>query len=58
MKNEYSRFTLKQKIWIAVAAAVLLICAVMAYILIYYRVKNVEVVGNSHIPSRRLRIWY
>ena len=54
MKSEYSRFTLKQKIWIAVAAAVILICAVMAYILIYYRVKNVEVVGNSHYTEQEI----
>ena len=54
MKSEYSRFTLKQKIWIAVTAAVIIICAAMAYILTYYRVNNVEVVGNSHYTTQEI----
>ena len=54
MKREYSRFTLKQKIWMVVAAAVLLACAGMTLILVGYRVTNVEVVGNSHYTEQEI----
>ena len=54
MKSEYSRFTLKQKIWMVVAAAVLLVCAGMAFILTGYRVTHVEVVGNSHYTEQEI----
>ena len=54
MKSEYSRFTLKQKIWMVVAAAVLLVCAGMAFILAGYRVTHVEVVGNSHYTEQEI----
>ena len=54
MKSEYSRFTLKQKIWMVVAAAVLLACAGMTLILVGYRVTNVEVVGNSHYTEQEI----
>lgn len=54
MKREYSRFTLKQKIWMVVAAAVLLACAGMTLILAGYRVTNVEVVGNSHYTEQEI----
>lgn len=54
MKREYSRFTLKQKIWMVVAAAVLLACAGMTLILAEYRVTNVEVVGNSHYTEQEI----
>lgn len=55
MKREYSRFTLKQKIWMVVAAAVLLACAGMTLILTGYRVTNVEVVGNSHYTEQEIK---
>ncbi|MBQ1171756.1 MAG: FtsQ-type POTRA domain-containing protein [Lachnospiraceae bacterium] len=55
MKREYSRFTLKQKIWMVVAAAVLLACAGMTLILAGYRVTNVEVVGNSHYTEQEIK---
>lgn len=55
MKREYSRFTLKQKIWMVVAAAVLLACAGMTLILSGYRVTNVEVVGNSHYTEQEIK---
>lgn len=55
MKSEYSRFTLKQKIWIVMAAAVLLFCAAMAFITIHYRVTQVEVVGNSHYTEQEIK---
>ena len=54
MKSEYSRFTLKQKIWMVVAAAVLLVCAGMAFSLTGYRVTHVEVVGNSHYTEQEI----
>lgn len=54
MKREYSRFTLKQKIWMVVAAAVLLACAGMTLILAGYRVTHVEVVGNSHYTEQEI----
>lgn len=55
MKREYIRFTLKQKIWMVVAAAVLLACAGMTLILAGYRVTNVEVVGNSHYTEQEIK---
>ena len=55
MKREYSRFTLKQKIWMVVAAAVLLACAGMTLILAGYRVTSVEVVGNSHYTEQEIK---
>lgn len=55
MRREYSRFTLKQKIWMVVAAAVLLACAGMTLILTGYRVTNVEVVGNSHYTEQEIK---
>ena len=55
MKREYSRFTLKQKIWMVVAVAVLLACAGMTLILAGYRVTNVEVVGNSHYTEQEIK---
>ena len=37
-----------------VAAAVLLVCAGMAFILAGYRVTHVEVVGNSHYTEQEI----
>lgn len=54
MKSEYSRFTLKQKIWMLVAAAVLVLCAAMAFIMIHYRVTRVEVVGSTHYTEQEI----
>lgn len=54
MKAEYMRFTRKQKMIAAVAAAVLAICAVMAFIMIHYRVTRVEVVGSSHYTEQEI----
>lgn len=55
MKNEYSLLTIKQKIWIAVAIAALLVCIVIAYIISHYRVTKVEVVGNSHYTEEEIK---
>lgn len=48
MKNEYERFTIKQKIMMSVAVILLIVLAALAFLLIHYRVTNVEVIGNSH----------
>jgi cell division protein FtsQ len=55
MKNEYARFTLKQKIWMSVAVLFLLIVAAMAFILLHYRVTEVEVIGNKHYTEEEIR---
>lgn len=55
MKNEYEKFTFKQKIWMSVAALVVICAAALAFILIHYRVTEVEVIGNDHYSEEEIR---
>jgi cell division protein FtsQ len=55
MKNEYERFTWKQKIGMAVAALFLIVIAAMAFILVHDRITEVEVIGNKHYTEEEIR---
>lgn len=55
MKNEYEKFTFKQKLWMSVAALVIICVAALAFILIHYRVTEVEVIGNDHYSEEEIR---
>ena len=55
MKNDYERFTFKQKLWMSVAALCVICVAALAFILIHYRVTEVEVIGNSHYTEEEIR---
>lgn len=55
MKNEYERFTLKQKLWMSAAAFFVILAAALAFVLIHYRVTDVEVIGNSHYTEEEIR---
>lgn len=55
MKNEYERFTLKQKMGMLAAALGLLCAAGLAFVLIHYRVTEVEVIGNNHYSEEEIR---
>lgn len=53
--NEYERFTFKQKVWMSVAALILLIIVALAFLLVYFRVTKVEVIGNSHYTAEEIQ---
>lgn len=50
-KNDYEGFTFKQKVWMAVAAMAILAVAALTFIILYFRVTKVEVVGNAHYTA-------
>lgn len=53
--SEYERFTFKQKVWMSVAALILLIIVALAFLLVYFRVTKVEVIGNSHYTEEEIQ---
>lgn len=53
--NDYERFTFKQKVWMSVAALILLIIVALAFLLVYFRVTKVEVIGNSHYTEEEIQ---
>lgn len=55
MKNEYERFTLKQKIWMSVAVLCIVLVAALAFVLVHYHVTEVEVIGNHHYTEEEIR---
>ena len=55
MKNEYEKFTFKQKLWMSVAALVIICAASLAFVLLHYRVTEVEVIGNDHYSEEEIR---
>lgn len=55
MKNEYERFTLKQKIWMSVAVFCIVLVAALAFVLVHYHVTEVEVIGNHHYTEEEIR---
>lgn len=52
--NDYERFTFKQKVWMSVAALALVCIAALAFVLLYFRVTKVEVIGNSHYTAEQI----
>ncbi len=52
--NDYERFTFKQKVWMSVAALVLVCIAALAFVLLYFRVTKVEVIGNNHYTAEQI----
>lgn len=52
--NDYERFTFKQKVWMSVAALALVCIAALAFVLLYFRVTKVEVIGNSHYTADQI----
>lgn len=55
MKNEYERFTFKQRILIGAAALFFIAAAALAFVCIHFRVTKVEVIGNSHYTEDEIR---
>lgn len=55
MKNDYERFTIKQKIIMSVAVVLLVAFAALAFLLLHYRVTNVEVIGNNHYSEQEIK---
>lgn len=55
MKNDYEKFTFKQKMWMLAAAFAVICAAALAFILIHYRVTEVEVIGNDHYSEEDIR---
>ena len=55
MKNDYEKFTFKQKMWMLAAAFAVICAAALAFILIHYRVTEVEVIGNDHYSEEEIR---
>lgn len=55
MRNEYERFTFKQKILMSVAVIVVICIAALAFVLFHYRVTEVEVIGNNHYTEEEIR---
>ncbi|MBQ8189766.1 MAG: FtsQ-type POTRA domain-containing protein [Lachnospiraceae bacterium] len=53
--NDYERFTFKQKVWMSVAALVVVCIAALAFVLLYFRVTKVEVIGNSHYTAEEIQ---
>lgn len=53
--NDYERFTFKQKVWMSVAAFMLICIAALAFLLLYFRVTKVEVIGNSHYTAEEIQ---
>lgn len=52
--NDYERFTFKQKVWMSVAALALVCIAALAFVLMYFRVTKIEVIGNSHYTADQI----
>lgn len=52
--NDYQRFTFKQKLWMSVAVMALVLIAALAFVLLYFRVTKVEVVGNHHYTAEEI----
>lgn len=55
MKNDYERFTFKQRIIMSAAALLILAGAALAFVLIHFRVTRVEVIGNHHYTEDEIR---
>jgi len=55
MKNDYDFITSKQKKIIIISAVVVVLLAIVSFILIHYRVTNVDVVGNTHYTADEIK---
>ena len=55
MKNEYERFTFKQKILMSAAVLLVLLGAALAFVLIHFRVTKAEVIGNHHYSEDEIK---
>ncbi len=55
MKNDYERFTFKQKLWMSAAALGVIFVAALAFVLIHYRITQVEVIGNHHYTEDEIK---
>lgn len=55
MKNEYERFTFKQRILIGAAVLIVIAAAALVFVCIHFRVTKVEVIGNNHYTEDEIR---
>ena len=55
MKNKYKRFTFKRRILMSAAALFILTAAALAFVLVHFRVTEVEVIGNHHYTEDEIK---